>query len=146
MLCIKNYDCKIPQLMRSATIMFTTYLKIKWRWIKVNRKEDFSPSWMLLYLLFRVKIIRITLAIYLDKRSPYNLCDFLPFLFSLSHKQGSRRPGRGKSRALELHQWVSPTLISGLRCWRSSHLLLSLWRPGPNRGQSVPPKSAIGGK
>lgn len=76
MLCIKNYDCEMPQLMRSPAIMFTTYLKIKWRWIKVKRKEDF-PLHGCYYICFsKLHVIRILFAIYLDRRSPYTWCDF----------------------------------------------------------------------
>lgn len=37
MLCIKNYDCKIPKLMRSPTTVFTKCLKIK---LKVNMESQ----------------------------------------------------------------------------------------------------------
>lgn len=106
MLCIKNYDCKIPQLMRSPTIMFTTYLKIKWRWIKVNRKEDFPFHWCYDICFAELKVISMILAIHLDKTSPYNLCDFYLFL-SLSCKQESHSVGREKGRILNyVSEWA----------------------------------------
>lgn len=54
MLCIKNYDYKIPKLMRSPTIVFTKYLKIK---LKVNMKSQKSFQ-----SLGWLKIMKVTTA------------------------------------------------------------------------------------
>lgn len=46
MLCIKNYDYKIPKLMRSPTTVFTKCLKIK---LKVNVESQ--KSFLVLFRL-----------------------------------------------------------------------------------------------
>lgn len=54
MLCIKNYDYKVPKLMRSPTIVFTKCLKIK---LKVNTLTQKS-----FLLTFGLRIMKVTTA------------------------------------------------------------------------------------